>query len=386
MSTIQAYFQAAVSLFHSQPYLQAIVVAVLAYVIAKFVCHYVMLGLFRLIDRLNLALGKPLLRMLQSPLFWSMFCLGLSVAVTRLPLSDEVSARFVSALISVVIIMWAVAILRIAKFLLQAGAEQPDQFTTLLPTTLPLFENLVAVLIFAGAIHQIFSAWHVDMTALLASAGILGLAVGMAAKDLLTDIFAGVLILTDPPYKIGDFIIVDVQARGVVSKIGIRQTSLLTRDNVEVTLPNSLMGNSKITNESGGPSTSVRLRFEITVAYGADVVKVKQLLLEAVAQCKQVLKSPEPKARVVKISGSGVDLLLLYWIEDSLKRPAAIGAINEGVYARFLEHKIDMPHGEQDVYIKQIPIAKQDISIKEVPVGRQVIDIKEMPSLFGRPS
>ena len=64
-------------------------------------------------------------------------------------------------------------------------------------------------------------------------------------------------ILADAPYKLGDYIVLDTGERGQVTHIGIRSTRLLTRDDVEITVPNSVMGNAKITNEAGGPVLNI---------------------------------------------------------------------------------------------------------------------------------
>jgi MscS family membrane protein len=86
------------------------------------------------------------------------------------------------------------------------------------------------------------------MTAWLASAGIIGIAVGFAAKDTLANLFSGVFILADSPYKLGDYVVLEDNSRGKVTQIGLRSTRMLTRDDVEVTVPNSIMGNTKIIN------------------------------------------------------------------------------------------------------------------------------------------
>ncbi|OQW99996.1 MAG: hypothetical protein BWK74_00755 [Desulfobacteraceae bacterium A6] len=91
-----------------------------------------------------------------------------------------------------------------------------------------------------------------DLTAWVASAGIIGLALSFAAKDTLANLFSGVFILADAPYKIGDFIVLDSGERGEVTNIGIRSTRLLTRSDIEITVPNSIMGNTRIINEAGG--------------------------------------------------------------------------------------------------------------------------------------
>ncbi|MFT5274966.1 MAG: MscS family membrane protein [Cryomorphaceae bacterium] len=86
------------------------------------------------------------------------------------------------------------------------------------------------------------------MTAWLASAGIIGIAVGFAAKDTLANLFSGVFILADSPYKLGDYVVLEDNSRGKVTQISLRSTRMLTRDDVEVTVPNSITGNTKIIN------------------------------------------------------------------------------------------------------------------------------------------
>lgn len=105
-------------------------------------------------------------------------------------------------------------------------------------------QALMIIVVTALAVYFVFLAWQIDVTAWMASAGILGLAVSFAAKDTLANLFSGVFIVADAPYKLGDFIVLDSGERGEVTHIGIRSTRLLTRDDVEVTVPNSIMGNA----------------------------------------------------------------------------------------------------------------------------------------------
>ena len=133
--------------------------------------------------------------------------------------------------------------------------------------------------------YLIMAAWHVNLTSWLASAGVLGIAVGFAAKDTLANFISGVFILVDAPYKVGQYIIIDGETRGVVTDIGMRSTRLLTRDNVEVTVPNAVIGNAKIVNESSGPSPKMRVRVNASVAYGSDVDQVQEILLACSRMC-----------------------------------------------------------------------------------------------------
>ena len=107
---------------------------------------------------------------------------------------------------------------------------------------MPLFDNLAKIAIFGIATYTILSIWEADISGLLAAGGIVGLAVGFAAKDTLANLFSGVFIMADAPYKIGDYVVLESGERGEITHIGIRSTRMMTRDDVEITVPNSVMG------------------------------------------------------------------------------------------------------------------------------------------------
>ena len=77
--------------------------------------------------------------------------------------------------------------------------------------------------------------------------------------------------MADAPFKEGDYIILDTGERGYVKKMGLRSTRFMTRDDIEITIPNSVIAASKIVNESGGPGEIERVRITLTVAYDSDL-------------------------------------------------------------------------------------------------------------------
>ena len=196
------------------------------------------------------------------------------------------------------------------------------------------------------------------MTAWLASAGIIGIAVGFAAKDTLANLFSGVFIMADTPYKIGDYIVLDdgTGLRGKVTSIGIRSTRLLTRDDVEVTIPNAIMGNSKVVNESGGPYPKYRIRVSVGVAYGVDIDEVKTILLSIAQETSEVCNDPEPRVRFRTFGASSLDFELLCWVDNPELRGRVIDTLNSTIYKKFLEQGVEIPYSKQDLYIKELPI------------------------------
>lgn len=146
------------------------------------------------------------------------------------------------------------------------------------------------------------------MTAFIASLGVLGIAVGFAAKDTIANLFAGVFILADQPYKIGDYIVLGSGERGRVRHIGIRSTRVLTRSDVEITIPNSIMGNTQITNESGGPVKKTRVFIDVGVAYGSDIEQVEKVILDSLKDLGNLETDPEPQVRFKLLGASSLDL------------------------------------------------------------------------------
>ncbi|HKJ51332.1 MAG TPA: mechanosensitive ion channel domain-containing protein, partial [Gammaproteobacteria bacterium] len=217
------------------------------------------------------------------------------------------------------------------------------------------FDNLAMIVIVAIAVYMVFSAWGVDMTAWLASAGIVGIAVGFAAKDTLANLFSGVFILADAPYKIGDYVVLESGERGEITHIGIRSTRLKTRDDVEITVPNSVMGNTKITNESGGPYEKYRIRVKVGVAYGSDIDRIEAILLEIAAANGLVCPTPEARVRFRAFGASSLDFELLCWVTQPAQRGLATHELLAAVYKRFNAEEIEIPYSKHDLYIKEMP-------------------------------
>ena len=111
----------------------------------------------------------------------------------------------------------------------------------------------------------------------------------------------------------------ELPVRGEVTSIGIRSTRLLTRDDVEITVPNSIMGNSKIINEAGGRHEKYRIHVKVGVAYGSDIDKVHDILLDIAKNNGDVCTSPEPRIRFRAFGDSSLDHELLCWVEKPSK-------------------------------------------------------------------
>lgn len=339
-----------------QPTLVATGVVVISLILGR-LTEWVLTRLFgAFAKRTKTAVDDQVIEALRRPIFLSVVFVGLVVAaeILALPPSGRYAVHGVVGTLAV--LTWSGGAFRIAGALLTDLGRRATANSIVQPRTVPLFDMLARVAVVGTAIYFLFLSWDVDVTAWLASAGIIGIAVGFAAKDTLSNFFSGVFILADAPYKLGDYIVLDDGLRGKVTSVGIRSTRILTRDDVEITIPNALIGNSKIVNENGGPRVSSRLRVKVSVAYGSDVDQVRAILL-SLAKGEHICKDPEPRVRFRRFGDSGLEIELLVWIDEAEARGRVLDALNTTIYKTFAKKGIEIPYSKHDVYIKEMPEA-----------------------------
>jgi small-conductance mechanosensitive channel len=211
------------------------------------------------------------------------------------------------------------------------------------------------LILIALAIYFVLVSWGVDPVGWIATAGVAAVAIGLAAQDTLGNLFAGISILVDTPYKIGDYIVVDRVDRGKVTRIGLRSTRILTRDDLELTIPNSIIASSKIINESAGRWVKQRLRIPVGVAYGSDADKVKEILYQAAISQEGICSDPDPWVKFDAFGDSSLNFEIRCWIEDAAQRGRVTDAVNTAVYRALAKHGIEIPFPKRDLYIKELP-------------------------------
>lgn len=292
---------------------------------------------------------------LRGPVVWSILLGGLALLVKDLALPETFEYLAVGSLISIIALIWAVAIMRVGQVMLELISDRVDQIKWIEPKTLPLFDMLLKVVVVGGFLYFFCIAWHIPLASWLTSAGIVGIAVGFAAKDTLANLFSGIFIIADAPYQVGDYVVLDNRIRGVVVEIGMRSTRLLTRDDIEVTVPNAVIGNAQIVNETGGPYEKMRVRVKVSVAYGSDVDQVRSALMSCVDDIEFVCESPAPRVRFREFGDSGLLFELLAWIEEPVYRGRVLDELNTRAYRALAAAGIEIPYTKYDIYIKESP-------------------------------
>jgi len=336
------------------PIIGAIVIASVFYLLAFVIRELLVRSIGRLASNTSTDLDNRVLDGLKKPVFNVVVLFGLTLATRAadLPIGTDF---VVKVLLSLIIIILIRSSFFLSSELLGALARNHHRFSAIEERTMPLLDIIAKLLIMLIGSYSLLLIWGINPVGWLASAGIVGLAVGFAAQDTLANLFAGFFILIDSPYKLGDYVNLDSGERGMITHIGMRSTRMLTRDDVEITVPNSVMGNAKIINESGGPHEKMRLRIAVGVAYGSDVHQVESLLQSIATNHSEICDHPEPRVRMRGFGDSSLDFELLGWIIAPEHRGRISHEINKQVYDELNRAKIEIPFPKRDLYIKEMP-------------------------------
>ncbi len=322
------------------------------YVVVAFLVMFVIVrGFLFLTRKTKTDLDDRAVAAVRRPVFLTVLFIGINEAMEAYSTPPETILLWSRIMTTVAIVLWMSALMKIGDALLEALARRVDDFQWINMRSLPLFEITAKLLLIGGAIYWIMVTWDKDLTGWLASAGVLGIAIGFAAKDTLANLFAGIFILADAPYKLGDYIVLGSGERGEVTDIGIRSTRIRTRDDIEITLPNGVMANSKIINESGGPHLKRRVRINVGVAYGSDIDKVRAALLEVAEESELFANHPQPSVRFRSFGDSALDFQLRGWIEKPVLHGRAVDQLNTMIYKRFNADGIEIPFPQRDVHV-----------------------------------
>jgi len=346
---------AAISTLLENNYFRAGCVAVLAIFAAWLVELIMGKTLAVAAKRTKTDIDDAVVDIIRRPVFLSVLLYGLTWSTELLVLPDRFSHPLLSLFETLAILIWAMAAMRIGSVLLSSISAKSRPRSMLQPTTLPVFDILQKTFFIAGGCYFVFLAWDIDLTAWLASAGIIGIAVGFAAKDTLANLFSGIFIIADGAYKVKDWITLEDNLRGEITHIGLRSTRILTPDDVEITVPNAVIGNAQVINETGGPWPRQRVRIDVAIAYGSDIDEARVVLEACTKGAPFVLDKPSPAARFRKLGDSGLEFEVWVWIDQPKARESVIDDITSRIYKALNAAKIEIPYSKHDVYIRQMP-------------------------------
>lgn len=191
----------------------------------------------------------------------------------------------------------------------------------------------------------------IDLTTFNVLAGAIGIGIGFGLQNVVSNFFAGIIIMFERPVKIGDRIVVgDVE--GNVVEIGARSTTIVDNDNIAVIVPNSKFITDNVINWMHNDNR-VRFHIEVSAAYGSDARQVERVLLGVADADPDVLKQPPPAVRLMRFGDDGLVFELRLWSSSLVDRKGRLASqVNFAIYERFREEGIEFPFPQRDLHLR----------------------------------
>jgi small-conductance mechanosensitive channel len=209
--------------------------------------------------------------------------------------------------------------------------------------------KFIKYVVYIVVLFIILGTAGVNITPILAASAFLLVGIGLALQDLFQDILGGVFIIFDKSLSVGDIIEVDSKV-GRVMEIKLRTTRTITQDDKIIIIPNHKFLKDSIYNFTQNQKTT-RENVSVGVAYGSDVDKVVELLLESVTVNKDVLKYPKPYVFFEDFGDSALLFNVYFFIKDSFRAPFIKSTIRFSIDKLFRNNDVRIPFPQRDVHL-----------------------------------
>lgn len=333
-------------------------VTVAAGLVLAIITHAVINWLKKKADATESQLDDIILMAVGTPLIVAIITLSVYIALTRFDIVPESMGWLITdQVINAVFILfgsWIVSIFSFNLIRTYGTLVVKKTDTDLDERLIPILEIAARYLIWFVAFLLILSNFKIDITPLLAGAGIGALALALAAQEILSNFLGGAIIAVDKPFRIGDRVKIDTFFGDVMS-IGLRSTRIKTLDNQIVTIPNATVTSGIVINYAM-PDIKMKVRIPFSVAYGSDMDRIKEILLslarEAAERTSWVISDPAPSAYFLEFGESSLNGQLILWTNNYDSVWDVQDWVNSRIARRFAEEKIEIPFRQVDVRMR----------------------------------
>ena len=217
MSWVPDVLQHFLNLLADFPLLLFIVLVSFGYLTGKLLQLVLTRGFSKITSKTSTDIDDRLVEIARRPVLVTTVILSMLLYTVVLDLPFKINNLSISFLATILLLSWARASFKTVHMILELISGSRERFEIVQERTIPLFDMTLKILLVAAVAYALLLIWGIDPTAWLASAGVIGIAVGFAAKDSLANLFSGIFIVADAPYKIGDYIVLSSGERGKVT-------------------------------------------------------------------------------------------------------------------------------------------------------------------------
>ena len=334
----------------AENHVRFLVVLACAFVTAKII-EFVLRTYVRQVTRKTKTdLDDAILDTVSKPVYFLVLLVGVYVSLNFLPETAEHRAALDGLFFVVGALLTALTLSQVTNIFISRWLKVRKQFEK----TPMLVSKGITIVIYIAALIVILSNFNVEITPLVATLGIGGLAVGLALQNTLTNFFAGIHILSDKPVKVGDYVeLEDGKISGTVEDIGWRSTRIRTLPNNIVIIPNSRLSESVITNDSM-PDKEMGFIVSCGVGYGSDLRKVEKTVLGVAQEIQKkipgAVKEFKPLFRYTGFGDSNINFIVVLRVEQFTDKFVVTHEFIKALKTRFDEEGIEISWPVRKVY------------------------------------
>jgi MscS family membrane protein len=323
------------------------------WVFAKFVKYFFARWVSVFTKHTETELDDKIVEAVKGPICYIILLFGSSLALDNLPLHAKLKSMGDGIVFVLGVTIAVFMIYRVVNVLIEwyANNVQKKTESQLEKEFLPLIEKVVFIFIFITGMISVLKHFNYDVMSLVAALGVTSLAIGLAAKDSLANMISGFTLMIDRPFRVGDRVKLSTGDIGDVAEIGLRSTKIKTMDSNMLIAPNTELVNTKVINQCY-PDKLMRGQIQVGIAYGSDVEKAKNIMLDAARSNPLVVREPAPVALFLEFGDFSLNLKMFFWIEDCFKIGIALDHINTEIKNRFEKDGIEIPFPVRTVHLK----------------------------------
>ncbi len=331
----------------------AVIIVVFFYVISLFLLLFMEKVVKRITSRTETDVDDRIIAISKKPLRWIVTLIGIRLAVITLGLGSTATEILDNIVIALIILLATyIATGTVGEMIHEWGRRIAERIDSRIDDDLvPLFVNISKIVLVSIGLLMILSRFGIDIAPLIASLGIAGFAIGFAVKDSLSNIIGGIVLILDHSFAVGDKVMIDGDL-GVIKEVGLRNTMLMTYDNEIIVIPNGELMNKKFKNYVL-PDPKIRVQVKFGVAYGSNIDRVQDIVIEAVKNMDDVLEEPAPMVIFEEMGDFSLNMKAICWVDEYTNQWAKWLELTKLVYKTLQDNGISIPFPTQTVYLEK---------------------------------
>jgi MscS family membrane protein len=336
-----------------------IAIFLVIYYLARFIKNYIFGFLKHIAEQTETDLDDIILESLEKPVVYGIKLLGFYMSsyyiLTNLNLDPTGNTlnTIKNICFTITIILITNLLVKFLKLFIEGYLNfvAKKAKTNLNENLIKFIGNIISIFLYSISLMIILGIWGIEITPLITSLGIAGLAISLALKDILANVFSGVAIMVDGGIKVGDRIKIK-NLDGFVENIGLRSTKLRLLDNNLVTIPNSELANSEIINYNK-PTKEYKVVLDVGISYDSDVEKAKKVIEKIIKKVEGLNEKKGIGIYLTEMADYYLNLKIIYYVKSWEFAFRSKDFVYSEILKEFEKQGIDIPFPTYDINLKK---------------------------------